>query len=208
MYLENHANVLSLVKEEYEVNEIIEKGLEAILPVYIKDIGNCTRIYTKDDEIILEKTIRSVLANLCKFYHLDLKASRKTYGDLLSIKKNTPIPFGYDLILIPIKTRKPIAKHDGAYGYVNMESIKSYTKSKTDNNTLIYISNNNVIEAYCKLSTINKNVNNGKIIKGLLRKNSLIRESNNLYIAEDSLATKKDIAMVYREIMEIKMGLK
>jgi len=190
------------------VNEIIEKGLEAILPVYIKDIGNCTKIYVKDDEIILEKTIRSVLANLCKFYHLDLKASKKTYGDLLTIKKNTPIPFAYDYVFISIKARKPIAKHDGAYGYVNLDSIKSYSKSKTNNNSLIYISNNRTIEVYSKLCTINKNVNNGKIVKSLLKRNDFIREANSLYIAEDSLATKKDIAMVYREIMEIKMGLK
>ncbi len=190
------------------MNEIIEKGLQAILPVYIKDIGNCTRIYVKDDEIVLEKTIRSVIANLCRFYHLDLKASNKSYGDLLTIKKNIPIPFAYDFVLIPIKTRRPIAKHDGAYGFVNMDSIKNISTSKTNNNSLIYISNNRAIEAYSKLCTIKKNVNNGKIVKRLIKRNDLLKEVNNLYVAEDSLATKKDIAMVYREIMEIKMGLK
>ena len=189
------------------MNEIIEKGLEAILPVYIKDRGNCTSIYTNDGEIILEKAIRSVITNLCNFYHLDLKASNKTYGDLLTIKKNTPIPFTYDKIFIPIKTRKPIAKHDGAYGYVNMDSIKKFSKSKIDNNSLIYIGNNRVIEVYSKVSTIQRNINNGKIIKRLFKRNDLIREANNLYIAEDTLATKKDIAMVYSEIMEIKKGL-
>lgn len=186
------------------MNDIVEKGLEAILPVYIKDIGNCTIIFTKEDEVILEKTIKTVITNLCKYYHLDLKASNKTYGNLLTNKKHTPIPLTYNQIFIPIKTRKPIAKHDGAYVYVNIDSIKSISVSNTKNNCLIYISNNRVIEVYSKLCTIQRNINNGGIVKRLLKRNNLINDVDNLYIAEDTLATKKDIAMVYREIMEIK----
>ncbi|MDR7869336.1 MAG: competence protein ComK [Tissierellaceae bacterium] len=189
------------------MKDIIEKGIEAILPVYIKDRGNCTVVYTKEDRIIIEKTSKTVITNLCKYYHLDLRASNKAYGDLLTIKKHPPIPFTYDQIFIPMKTRKPIARHDGAYGYVNMESINKISKSKIENNTLIYISKDRPIEVYSRLCTIQRNINNGEIVKRLFRRSDLVREVDSLYMAEDTLATKKDIAMVYKEIMELKKGL-
>ncbi len=71
------------------MEKIIEKDIEAILPIYMNDIGNCTVIYTRKDKIILEKVIKTIIKNLCQYYHLDLKASNKTYGDLLSIKKTS-----------------------------------------------------------------------------------------------------------------------
>ena len=43
------------------MEQIIQKGIEAILPVYIKDRGNCTRIYTREDEIVLDKTIKTII---------------------------------------------------------------------------------------------------------------------------------------------------
>lgn len=188
------------------MEQIIQKGIEAILPVYIKDRGNCTAIYTREDEIILEKSIKTIILNLCKYYHLDLKASNKTYGNLLSIKKYPPIPFTHDQIFIPIKSRIPITKHDGAYGYVNINSIEKISTSKLENNSIIILSNNRSIKVYSKDSTVQRNINNGEIVKKLCMRDTLpiIKESESLYEAEDAIATKKDIAMVYKEIMRIK----
>lgn len=188
------------------MEQIIHKGIEAILPVYIKDRGNCTAIYTKEDEIILEKSIKTVIMNLCKYYHLDLKASNKSYGNLLSIKKYPPIPFTHDQIFIPIKARIPLSKHDGAYGYVNINSIEKICKSKSEDIFEIYLRNNRIIKVYSKDCTIQRNMNNGEIVKKLLTRNNnpLIKEHESLYEAENALATKKDIAMVYKEIMRIK----
>ena len=188
------------------MEKIIEKGIEAILPVYVKDRGNCTLIYTRHDEIIVEKTIKTIIINICKYYHLDLKASNESYGDLLSIKKYPPIPFTYNQIFIPIKTRIPIGKHDGAYGYVNINSIEKITKLKSEDNSLLHLSNNRSIEVYSKVTTILKNVSKGQVVKKILAKGntSMIHEEESLYIAEDKAATKKDIAMVYKEIMRIK----
>lgn len=191
------------------MEKIIEKGIEAILPVYLKDRGNCTAIYTREDKFILEKTIKTTISNICKYYHLDLKASNESYGNLLSIKKYPPIPFTYNQIFIPIKTRIPIAKHDGAYGYVNINSIEKISRSKSKDISRIYLSNNRVIEVYSKDSTILRNINNGAIVKKILanENTSMIHEEESLYTAEDRVATKKDIAMVYREIMGLKSKL-
>lgn len=188
------------------MEQIIQKGIEAILPVYIKDRGNCTTIYTREDEFILEKTIKTIISNLCKYYHLDLTASNTTYGNLLSIKKYPPIPLTHDQIFIPIKTRIPIAKHDGAHGFVNINAIEKVVTSKSENNSIIYLSNNKTIKVYSKDCTIQRNINNGEIVKRLFKRTNspIIKEQESLYEAEDAIATKKDIAMVYKEIMQIK----
>lgn len=191
------------------MEQIIQRGIEAVLPVYIKDRGNCTAIYTGEGEIILEKTIKTTISNLCRYYHLDLKASNESYGNLLSIKKYPPIPFSHDQIFIPIKVRIPIGKHDGAYGFVNINSIEKVAKSKSQDKCILYLSNKRTIDIYSKDSTIQRNINNGIIVKRLLDKRdlSLIKEEESLYEAENALATKKDIAMVYKEIMRIKGAL-
>lgn len=187
------------------MEKIIEKTIEAILPVYLKDRGNCTLIYTSEDKIILDKTTKTTILNLCKYYHLDLKASNETYRKLLSIKKYPPIPFTYNQIFIPIKTRIPIARHDGAYGYVNVSSIEKISKTKSKDNSLLYLSKNRTIEIYSKESTIERNISKGLVVKKILSNNvAMIHEDENLYIAEDKVATKKDIAMVYKEIMGLK----
>ncbi len=184
----------------------IEKGIEAVLPIYLKDRGNCTVIYTREDEVILEKTIKTTISNLCKYYHLDLRASNETYGKLLSIKKYPPIPFTHNQIFVPIKTRIPIAKHDGAYGYVNIKAIKKVSQTKSRDNSLLYLSNNRAIEVYSKESTIHKNISKGQVVKKILANESppMLHEEENLYLAENKVATKKDIAMVYKEIMSLK----
>lgn len=188
------------------MEKTIQKGIEAILPVYLKNRGNCTVIYTREDEVILEKTIKTTILNICKYYHLDLKASNETYGKLLSIKKHPPIPFTYNQIFIPIKTRIPIAKHDGAYGYVNISSIEKVSKTKSKERSLLYIGNHRTIEVYSKELTIQKNISKGEVVKKILANENMpmILEEENLYLSEDKVATKKDIAMVYKEIMSIK----
>ena len=188
------------------MEKTVQKGIEAILPIYLKDRGNCTVIYTREDEVILEKTIKTTILNLCKYYHLDLKASNETYGKLLSIKKYPPIPFTYNQIFIPIKTRIPIGKHDGAYGYVNISSIDKVSKTKSKDHSLLYLSNHRTIEVYSKELTIQKNISKGEVVKKILANENtpMIHEEENLYLAEDKIATKKDIAMVYKEIMSIK----
>ena len=59
-------------------------------------------------------------------------------------------------------------------------------------------------------STILKNINNGRIVQGLIQgKNHFqVKEEENLYLLEDAPATKRDIALVYMKLMEIKNELK
>ena len=189
------------------MKEIIEKGIEAILPVYIEDKGNCTIIYTKEDDVILKKAIKSTIRNLCKYYHLDLKESNKTYGNLLSINKQPPIPLTPNQVFVPIKVRKPIISHDGAYGYINIDSIERISRSDSSPlESTIHLKSKRTINAICRDITIKNNINKGHLARQLFNRYDVtaVREDGNYYEMQDSPATKRDIAMIYKEIMELK----
>src|SRR5699024_490019 len=192
------------------MDKIIEKNILAIEPVYIKDKGNCTRVYTeKNEDIAIHKTIRTVINNICKYYHFDIKESKKTYGELLNLKKFPPIPFNSDNVFIYIKMRKPRCIHDGAYGYVKLDEIYKLKEEK-DNTTKIYLRNGNKIKSLSTINTINKRINNGRTVKQLSKgkDNRVIKENESYYIDKDELATKKDIALIYMEMMKIKNIIK
>ena len=57
-----------------DLEKIIYEELMAFLPVYLTLKGNCTLLFTNSGEAYeIEKTIKTVLNQLCKFYLIDLK---------------------------------------------------------------------------------------------------------------------------------------
>ena len=189
------------------MENIVSKHIMAILPVYIKGKGNCTYIYTREGMLELGLTIKTVIKNLCVYYCLDLKSCNKTYGSLLSSKYRPPIPFNNDNIFIQFKTRTPIGKHDGAYGYFNINSIKG-TKS-IGKTTSIYLLDDEEIEVLMSIYTVKKYINNGEVVRKLIKdnKSKVIKDSLNFYEEENAPATKSDIALLYLKILEIRERL-
>ncbi|MBU5436684.1 hypothetical protein KQI42_01615 [Tissierella sp. MSJ-40] len=188
-----------------EIEKILLEELLAFLPIYITLKGNCTLIYTKNGrEREIEKGIRSVLNQLSKYYFMDLKEVKKTYGNLLCSKNLVPIPFNKDNVFIPVKTRKPMYKNDGAIGYVNINHINKTTK--LNNMSIIHLTNGKKIQCLNSLETVNKHINNGHIVKKLYEDKQTItlRDGYSFYAEYDRPATKGDIALLRREILEIK----
>ena len=93
----------------------------------------------------VEKTVRTVLNQISKFYLMDLKATKKYYGDILNIRNLTPIPFNRENVFIPIKVRKPLYKNDGSFGYVNIKYIKK--AYKREDKTIVQLTQGNTIES-------------------------------------------------------------
>ena len=59
--------------------------------------------------------------------------------------------------MIQAKTRIPLGKHDGAYGYINIAAIKEIRKSMTnEDRCIIYLRYGQEIEIHCKKSTLDK----------------------------------------------------
>ncbi|HLR34100.1 MAG TPA: hypothetical protein VK071_02090 [Tissierellales bacterium] len=189
-----------------DIQKYVSEGLIAFIPVYVDMKGNCTLLYTFHDKAYVDKNLRSVLNLLAKYFFLDLKESRKYLGGLLNIKNLVPIPFNKENIFIPVKIRKPYFKNDGATGYININSIDKLERQESK--TLIYLKGNHKILCLNSLETANKHVKNGHIVKKLIESNRgyscTIRENISFYNEYDKPATKGDIALLRKEITDIR----
>lgn len=139
---------------------------------------------------------------------MDLKVSNKTHDDPLSIRKHHPIAFDKNNIFIQAKTIVPIGKHDGTYGYINIDSIDRIGKFTMDT-SFINLKDGQAVKVLCREETPVKNIKHGEILQRLIKEkdNFLIKESGNLYLEENPLANKGDMAMIYMELIEIKNDL-
>lgn len=106
------------------MEDILDLGVAAILPVY--DAGNTTRLIASDGtEMADPRTCRTVLKNFARIYGIDLPAVRESYGSAINKRHAVPIPFGANMVLIPVKIReKPLGENDGTFGYVNLWDIR------------------------------------------------------------------------------------
>ena len=192
-----------------DLEKIIYEELMAFLPVYLTLKGNCTLLFTNSGEAYeIEKTIKTVLNQLCKFYLIDLKAIKKHYGNILGIKNLVPIPFNKEDIFIPIKFRKPLCRNDGSLGYVNIQYIKKITESS--GKAIIHFKNHNTIESLNSIETVNRHIKNGNIVKKLYeeRQKTFNIKEYDFYNEYEKPATKRDIALLINELLKIKENIK
>lgn len=192
-----------------DMEKIFSEGIRAFIPVYLDMKGNCTLLLTGlGKEYEMERTVKTILNLISQFYLVDLKATKKYYGNLLNVKNLIPIPFNVDDVFIPVKVRKPVCKNDGSFGYVNINYIdRVYRK---ENKTLIQLTDGYIIESLSSIDTVNKHVKNGHIVKRLVKERehiTVIRESSLLNEYEKP-ATKQDIALLINEILKIQANLK
>lgn len=182
------------------MKDILKDEIEAIIPIYTKEGGNFTKVKRVGEDLLVAKSVKSVLKDICKFYHYDLKSSNKAYGRMLGIKKTPPIPFTKNLIFIAVKTRKPIGKDDGAFSYVNIEKVEEVKEGT------IYFKDGKVLDILSKDKTILKNINLAKLLKEKpTRDPFVLREEElnyNIY-TKDILSLKEDLTIIYRKIQQI-----
>lgn len=106
--------------------EQVKDRLAAMVPHYDSQGGNITRIYTTGGEIITDRrTARWNLRRLARLYNADLQAIRDNYGKYLGCRQGVPMPFSAGLVLISLKTRLPVGKNDGGYGYINVSAVEN-----------------------------------------------------------------------------------
>ena len=182
--------------------EKFQEEIMAIVPEYVSAKGNCTILHRKDlDPLVLEKTIKTVIGLVGKYYMLDLDSMKKRYSPLLSSRNLIPIALSRNDILIPFKTRAPMYKNDGAFGYINMKYIKHIKKNNTT--TIVILKNGFEIDCLCSMDTVNKHLRNGKIISRCYEDRVMgVQEAGEHY---NNLipATKADIEMLNKKLEEI-----
>lgn len=188
-----------------EIDKILINKIIAILPIYLDTKGNSTKIIieNKEDMFIYSRTIR-VLKSIAGYFTLDLRKVRNEYGKIIESKNMVPIPLTKRDILIPMKTRKPISKNDGSIGYFNLKYIEDILKKDED----IYIKfiTEREIKVLNSERTIIKHINDGRLVKQAYKEklDSHIKEQNVNY---NTPATKEDIALLIRELVDIKKRL-
>lgn len=106
-------------------NEIKFNEIEAMLPVYAKDKGNCTEIITKEASYIKTATIETCTKKLADYYNISLYHNRINYGQELGITNKVPLVVNENLIYIYVNVRKPMFNHDAAFGLFDVNSIEN-----------------------------------------------------------------------------------
>jgi len=101
------------------------RGLvEAILPVYDPTTGNVTDLHLHNGEVIrVNHSLHTVLREYLALWAFEKLALQHLYADDRQHALVAPLAIQTGHTLIPLKARHPIGKHDGAYGYVELESM-------------------------------------------------------------------------------------
>lgn len=186
-----------------DIGKNIEEGLMAFIPVYLDMRGNGTVFISRaGGEVVVDRTVRTVINLIAKYFRVDLKASREYYGNIVGSNNLIPLPFDGENIFIPSKVRKPMFKNDGSLGYFNIEYIERIDEE--DEFGVIILCDGHRIKTLNTKATIEKHVREGELIKKICFES----EKEYFYDELDKPATKWDIAMLRSEILSIKESLK
>lgn len=150
--------------------------IEFIAPEYVSNIGNCTRVYTEDGSKVIKRSIKTVVKNICKQKKMTYSLSRSQCIEILGIKHNIPISLGPEDIYIKVKTRTPYCKNDGAYGYLNLKFFDSLIEKSGQ--IFIRIDSGRKILVISKRKTLERNINNGRILSIFIKKQMEIDRIN------------------------------
>jgi len=190
----------------------LEEGIACLKPIYERGIGNATQIVTVPGNSYIDTRItKSVVKHLARLYGIDLSAMRKNYGEIVGQKNMVPIPFNKNLLMIPLKMRKPITRNDGTTGYVNLTQLETI-KDQGGTQVLLILKNGIQVRCLMTASTVKKHIRNARIILQHYQQTHTSLEFPLYHIKDvfsDSSkpATKGDIALLVKEILHIKEKL-
>ena len=101
--------------------------IAALLPAYTQE-GDVTRILlTNGTELVYRRTIRSTLAKLARRRCKDVALLRRWASRYTHRTLNNPIAASSDLVLVPVKTRRPRIEGDVTMAHVNVVAIAGDT---------------------------------------------------------------------------------
>lgn len=127
---------------------------EAIVPYYDECGQNCTYVILKDGSRMEYKMpVRSYIRKLFYAMHLDLAARNRWAAEVLRHEFNTPILVSDELVLVPVKFRKPIGAKDGCFGYVNLgaiDEVGDYSLSLVDGQRIATLSKASYVRSKMK----------------------------------------------------------
>ncbi len=141
--------------------------VDALIPVYVDDIGNCTEIIVNGESYLKTTTIDTCIKNLADYYNISLYHNRVNYGKELGITNKVPIVISDELIYIYINVRKPKCGHDSAYGFIDVKAIDEiYEKNK---NAVIHMKSGRIIETRQSVASLKKSILYARLIREIYK---------------------------------------
>ena len=150
------------MKYNLKFNEI-----EALLPVYVKDKGNCTEIITTEASYTQNVTVETCIKKLADYYNISLYHNRINYGNELCITNKVPVVINENLIYIYVNVREPMFNHDSAYGYLRLDSIKQVYQE--DGHAVISMTSERIIKTRQSLKSLKKSILNGRLARDIYK---------------------------------------
>ncbi|MFA9423169.1 MAG: hypothetical protein ACERLG_06305 [Sedimentibacter sp.] len=141
--------------------------IEAMLPLYVKDKGNCTELITLASSCIRNATVETCIRNLADYYNLSLYHNRINYGAELGITNKVPIVINDNLVFIYINVREPLFKHDAAYGFIDIKAIDNIFLN--EGKAAIQMKSGRIIQTRESVKSLRKNMFNGRIAKDIYK---------------------------------------
>jgi hypothetical protein len=148
-------------------NTIKFNEIEAMLPVYVKDKGNCTEIMTADASYIQNATIETCIKKLADYYNISLYYNRTNYGNELGIINKVPIAINENLVFIYVNVREPMFKHDAAYGFVDLNAIEQVIQK--DGCAVVQLTSGRIIQTRQSVKSLKKSMLNGRLAKEIYK---------------------------------------
>lgn len=103
------------------------KQLQAVIPIYVDNIGNAVQLYFNDFTTTSYCSLDCCIKKIARNQLIDITEAKKLIKKSLNITKNPPICFKNGTYCM-IKVRKPITKNDGSYGLFNIDTIEKIEK--------------------------------------------------------------------------------
>lgn len=133
--------------------DLIERKIVAIIPKY-SEVGDITVVYTKDGRRTeVKASLRTFLKRLFYFYTVDYLALKNKFRKV-GICQNAPLILKGE-VFMKVKVRKPIAKSDGAFGYVNVRYVERVLRR--EGRASIEMLNGLILDSLSSYSTLSMN---------------------------------------------------
>ncbi|MBZ4653347.1 MAG: hypothetical protein JG781_686 [Peptococcaceae bacterium] len=139
-----------------------------LIPFYDTNGGNSTQMLLEEGkELVIQRRTKTVVKDLARIFAVDVAAMKERCGPYLGRKSSTPLPLRPDFILLPVKMRVPLAKDEGAWGYVVLQKIEACGKLAEGQSQIIF-RNGTKIKCLQKVSSIRLLMAQAQLLKSQL----------------------------------------
>lgn len=161
--------------------------IAAVVPQYTKH-GDQTSIYLTDGtHITTSLKVATIIRHLANRQIIDLSSLKNKTKQITKCTLWHPLVLAPDLVLVPIKMRKPKISGDATGGYINFHHIK--TVHEAMNCTCIKLIGEHEVCALWKITTVHEHIQRAHFTFLATNKPNFTFESFAKYLLVNHLAT-------------------